>query len=241
MRMILRLCNIDGCSASFPQHYNHLVQAAIYKNISPTFSRFLHERGFVYGKRTFKMFTFSRLLGRHKKENGILRFEGDITLYISSPIDRFVKDFANFLVKRGFFKIGVNIFNIVEVKFPEEPKISREVKIKTLSPITVYSTLLTQDGRRKTYYYSPYEEEFSKLVSENLRKKFYILTKRNIKSNLDVIPLNVRECVVMFKDTIIRGWHGKFIIKGSTSLIKTAYETGLGAKNSEGFGMFEVI
>lgn len=239
--MILRLCNVDRYSASFPQHYNHMVQAAIYKNISPAFSRFLHERGFIYGKRTFKMFTFSRLLGRHKKENGFLIFEGDITLYISSPIDRFVKEFANFIVKRGFFKIGANVLNIVEVKFPEEPKIGKEVKIKTLSPITIYSTLLAQDGRRKTYYYSPYEDEFSKLISENLKKKFYILAKRNIRSNLDITPSNVRECLVMFKDTVIRGWHGSFIIRGPASLIKTAYETGLGAKNSEGFGMFEVI
>jgi len=195
----------------------------------------------VYGKRAFKMFTFSRLLGRHRREGDNLIFEGDITLYLSSPIERFIKEIANTIVKRGFFKIGSSELSVAGLKFPEEPKISREMKIKTLSPITVYSTLFTQNGRKKTYYYTPYEEEFSRLINENLKKKFYLLNKREIKSSMNVTPIKVRECIVMYKNTVVRGWYGVFSIKGSISLMRVAYETGLGTKNPEGFGMFEVI
>jgi CRISPR-associated endoribonuclease Cas6 len=240
MRIILRFCN-NSRLIGIPQHYNHLVQAAIYSSISPSLSHFLHEKGFMYGKRAFKMFTFSRLLGRHRREGDNLIFEGDITLYLSSPIERFIKEIANTIVKRGFFKIGSSELSVAGLKFPEEPKISREMKIRTLSPITVYSTLFTQNGRKKTYYYSPYEEEFSRLINENLKKKFYLLNKRKIKSSIDVTPIKVRECIVMYKDTVIRGWYGVFSIKGSISLMRIAYETGLGTKNPEGFGMFEVI
>jgi len=240
VRIILRFCN-NSNSISIPQHYNHLVQAAIYSSISPSLSRFLHERGFGYGKRTFKMFTFSRLLGKHRRQGGRIVFEGDVTLHISSPVERFIKEITNTIVKRGSFRIGSSELSVAGLKFPEEPKISREMKIKTLSPITVYSTLFTPDGKKKTYYYSPYEEEFSALISKNLMKKFYVLNKREIKSNLHITPERVSECIVMYKDTIVKGWYGVFSIKGPLSLIKLAYETGLGSKNPEGFGMFEVI
>lgn len=239
-RIILRLSNNDRL-IRISQHYNHLVQAAIYSSISPSLSYFLHEKGFTYGKRAFKMFTFSRLFGKYRREGDNLIFEEDITLHLSSPIERFIKEIANTIIKRGFLKIGSSELSVAELKFPEEPKIGREMKIKTLSPITVYSTLFTQNGKKKTYYYSPYEGEFSVLINKNLMKKFYTLNKREIKSSVDVSPLKVRECVVMYKDTVVKGWYGVFSIKGPISLIRLAYETGLGSKNPEGFGMLEVI
>lgn len=241
MRIILKLCDNDRHFISLSQHYNHLIQAAIYRSISPSLSLFLHEKGFTYGKRAFKMFTFSRLLGKHRKEGNSLLFEGGITLHLSSPIERFIRDIANTMVRRGLFKVGTKELSVVELKFPEEPKIGGEIRIKTLSPITMYSTLFTQNGKKKTYYYSPYEKEFSRLVNENLKKKFYVLNNREIKLGVEISPIKVRECAVMYKDTVVRGWHGIFSLKGSISLIKLAYETGLGAKNSQGFGMFEVI
>lgn len=241
MRMILRLCDNDSYLISLPQHYNHLVQAAIYRSISPSLSLFLHEKGFTYGKRAFKMFTFSRLLGKYRGEENNLLFEGEIALHLSSPIERFIREMANTMVRRGLFKIGTKELSIMELKFPEEPKIGSEIKIKTLSPVTIYSTLFTQNGKKKTYYYSPYEKEFSRLLSENLKKKFYVLSRKEIKLGIKISPVKVRESVVMYKDTVVRGWHGIFHLKGSISLIKLAYETGLGAKNSQGFGMFEVI
>jgi CRISPR-associated endoribonuclease Cas6 len=47
-----------------------------------------------------------------------------------------------------------------------------EAEFYTLSPITVYSTLYTAEGKKKTYYFSPYEQEFSQLVSINLARKY---------------------------------------------------------------------
>jgi CRISPR-associated endoribonuclease Cas6 len=39
-----------------------------------------------------------------------------------------------------------------------------------LSPVTMYSTLTKEDKTKKVYYYSPFEEEFNRLIKENLRK-----------------------------------------------------------------------
>jgi len=47
--------------------------------------------------------------------------------------------------------------------------------------------------------------------------------------------------LVIYKGFIIKGWMGKFRLRGNPELIKFSYEAGLGAKNSQGFGMWEIL
>ncbi|OYD14013.1 hypothetical protein CH333_09390 [candidate division WOR-3 bacterium JGI_Cruoil_03_44_89] len=54
----------EGENLLFPIEYNHIVQGFIYRNIDATLASFLHDKGFVSKGRSFKLFTFSRLLGR---------------------------------------------------------------------------------------------------------------------------------------------------------------------------------
>jgi len=242
----MRVCLVFNAAegVTLPIHYNHLVQAMIYKNISDDLADFLHDGGFLLGKRPFKLFTFSRLNGRFiiDRVKGRITYRGDLSLQISSPIERFVADIANSMVKKGSVLLGRNKLTVKEMAFPAGFEARDEkVTIRMLSPLTVYSTLMTLDGRKKTYYYSPYEKEFSKLVSINAKKKHFLLTGRVLKSDIKISPLKVREVIVMYKGNVVKGWMGTFALKGPASLIKTAYEAGLGAKNPQGFGMFEVV
>ena len=242
----MRVCLFFNAAESviLPIHYNHLVQAMIYKNISEDLAGFLHDRGFLVGKRQFKLFTFSRLNGRFTidRAKGRITFHGGLSLQISSPIERFVADIANSMVRRGSVLLGGNMLTVKEMAFPAgfEAK-DGKFTIRMLSPLTVYSTLITSDGRKKTYYYSPYEGEFSELVSANAKKKHFLLTGRVLKSDIKIRPLKVKEVVVIYKGNVVKGWMGTFALKGPASLIKTVYEAGLGAKNPQGFGMFEVV
>lgn len=243
MRMCLTLQNEDGNEIILPITYNHLVQGAIYNSISKSLAKFLHEEGFSFGKRKFKLFTFSRLLGNfilNRKHRSFV-YKGSVKLLISSPVEKFIRDLANTIIKKGFIILGKNKLRVTEMSFPPMPQFENKVRIRTLSPITVYSTLLTADGRKKTYYYSPYEEEFSQLINSNAKKKHFILTGRKLKSNLHINPIRAREVIVMYKETVIKAWAGTFVLEGPKSLIKAVYEAGLGSKNSQGFGMFEVI
>jgi len=85
---------------------------------------------FGYGKRAFKMFTFSRLLGRHRREGDRIIFEEDFTLHISSPIERFIKEITNTVIKRGSFRIGSSELSVAGLKFPEGSKISKEMRME---------------------------------------------------------------------------------------------------------------
>ncbi len=233
----------SGCVV-LPVDYNRLVQAAIYRNISRELADFLHDKGFLFGKRQFKMFTFSRLEGHCKldKDNKRFIYKGDITLHVSSPIEKFVEDLTNTIVTKGFIVLGRRTLKVAELAFPAKPAMKNgKIKIHMLSPLTVYSTLMTPDGKKKTYYFSPYEKEFSVLINSNIKKKHFLLSSKNIKSDIVVKPLRVKEVVVMYKGTLVKGWMGRFSLAGPRALITTAYEAGLGAKNSQGLGMFEVV
>ncbi|MGQ9723630.1 MAG: CRISPR-associated endoribonuclease Cas6 [Candidatus Jordarchaeum sp.] len=226
---------------SLPLHYNHLVQSMIYSNISRELADFLHDKGFIHGKRTFKLFTFSRIIGKPQISNGSIVFEGSVRLYVSSPVERFIRELATTLVQRGNVTLGDTNLLATSVSFSKPPEFKEETYIRTLSPITIYSTLYNSENQKKTYYFSPKELEFSNLLCENAQKKHSILKGERAEGSIEVEPIRVKEVIVLYRGTVIKGWVGKFLLKGSKDLMRTVYETGLGNKNSQGFGMFEVI
>jgi len=89
---------------TLPLDYNYYIQSFIYSfiynNITPSLAEFLHNRGFSFEKRSFKMFTFSKLHGRYRIHNGTISFFPPVELIISSLLDRFVKELANSMLKK---------------------------------------------------------------------------------------------------------------------------------------------
>jgi len=228
-----------------PLDYNYHVQSFLYNNVSPELASFLHDRGFLYGQRSFKMFTFSRLLGKYemRRAENAITFSMPLTLIISSPMDRFVSELANSMLKKGDLKLcGENIF-VEEIAVLQEPEIESRMGIRVMTPLVMYSTLLTPGGRKKTYYYNPLEPEFTELIDRNLRKKheaFYGKEPRARKLSLKPEG-RFSERIIKYRDNIIKGYTGDFTIEGNKKLLKLAYDCGLGSKNSQGFGMFYIL
>lgn len=243
MRIKIILENINDERIKFPVHYNHLLQSFIYQNIGEELAEFLHERGFEYGKRKFKMFVFSRIFSKglkiSKKE---IIFNREIYFFLSSPLEEFISKLAENLFKKSQFEINRNQLTLkgIEVISPLFTK-SKE-KIKMLSPLTCYSTLFKKD-KKKTYYYSPFEKEFKDLIRENLRKKYRAFYKKDFDFDFKIEPINVNkncEKIINYKGTVIKGWLGLYEIESEPEIIKFAYDVGLGSKNSQGFGMFDL-
>ncbi len=241
MRIRITLEKDGAYEFSLTLHYNHLIQGWIYNNISETLSNFLHDRGFAFEKRKFKLFTFSRILGRFRISSELIHFKGPVWFYIGTPIDRFMREFTNGLLRKSTIRLGKELLKVKEMSILNEPSFGHDNEIRMLSPVTVYSTLLTPEGRKKTYYYSPMEREFVEILSDNALKKYQLLHGRVLKGGLQLAPVKVKESIVFYKDTVIKGWMGYFRLSGPKKLIKTVYDAGLGSKNSQGFGMFEVI
>jgi CRISPR-associated endoribonuclease Cas6 len=234
-----------------PVHYNHLVQAMIYKNISEQLADFLHSRGFVYHKRHFKLFTFSRLFGKFRlKKQGhhdsLMEFFSSLYFYVSSSFEEILREFAGRMVSGMAIRLGNQPLYLSSVQVMMPPLFeSGMTTIKTLSPITLRSTLSGQDGTRKTYFYSPLDREFPRLIRENLVKKYIAFTGREPGDDgLDLRPLYFSPeknfHPVRYKDAIIKGYSGIFQLSGGNELKQFAYDAGLGERNSQGFGMFDL-
>lgn len=232
---------------TLPIHYNRIVQGFLYNSISDELAKKLHNEGFAYEKRQFKLFTFSRIIGRYKlqKHDHTIEFSPPFKLFISSPIDRFVQELGNEFLRPESLHLSKNTVSVEQVNIQPMPDFSEEMKIQMLSPVTIYSTLQKADGSSKTYYYSPFESEFSELLEANLKKKASVILDGDEVSgySFSIEPARVRNSdqkILTYKGFVIKCWMGKYKITGSPQLHKIAYDAGLGGKNSQGFGCFAV-
>ncbi len=227
-----------------PIHYNYLVQSAIYNSIDSELAKFLHEKGYIADKRIFKMFSFSLLQGFYHmdKVKKMIEFEGEIKLTVSSPLDEFCQSLVNILLTRGVMRLGTQELEIVRVSARKLLVEKEEVKVKTLSPIVLYSTMLRPDGRKYTVYFQPGDPDYERLLSENLNKKYRALYGMELPTKeVRAKPLGLQRMrIINYKNTIIKGYAGKLLLTGPIPLLQMAVDGGLGGKNSQGFGCVEV-
>jgi len=249
MRLEIKL--ISDKPIILPSSYGAYQQALIYNLLDKFDAEWLHERGFKYEKRNFKLFNYSGILekGIFRPKEKIFVFENNISFYISSPVNWILEQTASNLLKNERVRLENNFLFIDSVAVLKRDKIETEtIKIKAISPIENHTTLLKPDGKKVTYYYSPYEREFSELTNKNLQKKWTALFQQDCLHNIEIKQLftgNKNEKIRLFgtdkSKTVVKGWIGKFELKGNPEFLQFAIDTGLGSRNSQGFGMIEVL
>ncbi len=234
-----------------PVGFNKYLQALIYTHLDKTDANWLHEQGFIFKKRHFRLFVFSSILekGVFDKETKTFTFPQKISFYLASPVDWIIEQVATNLIKTKEVNLGPYKLQVLSIGVIKPEKITTDnIKIKAITPIEVHSTFTKPDGKKITHYYTPYEKEFSELINENLKKKWEVFYKHPCPFELSITPLfegNRNERIVYFgtgkNKTIIKGWKGYFDLKGAPPLLQFALDVGLGNRNSQGFGMIEVI
>jgi len=253
MRLLIELSSSDNNPITIPIHYNHLIQSAIYGALDNDYADFLHDTGFEGGGRRFKLFTFSRLTGayRFNAATGEITYTSPVKLVVSSPVDKFCESLVNGLLAKDSLRIGPATLRLqgVEVDRPvvvtdkASAHIETEIRVKTLSPVVVYSTLLKPEGDKYTCYFQPGESDFSRLAQKNLYKKYQALYGSTpSESEIQIKPLRQPKLqIVKYKGFVIKGYSGILSMRGPASLLQIAVDAGLGAKNSMGFGLLELI
>ncbi|NLW44702.1 MAG: CRISPR-associated endoribonuclease Cas6 [Syntrophomonadaceae bacterium] len=233
---------------TLPIHHNHILQAAVYNLFEEEIlAEYVHKEGFMWGKRRFKFFCFSRLQGVNYVDNKgkTITFDMPVKLVITSPVGFIVRDLAQGLLRKGEVQFGTNRLYVVDIAARDQTVSKNEILVRMLSPLTVYSTV-ERGGRKFTYYYSPFEDRFAQLVEDNLIKKYQVLTGRSHPPPLGcrtyvekITPKDFK--VLIYKGTIIKGWMGIFKLVGDPELLTLALDAGLGAKNSQGLGCCEEV
>mgnify|MGYP001200972964 CR=1 FL=1 len=226
-----------------PIHYNHLAQAMIYNSLDQELATFLHDRGYEAGGRTFKLFTFSRLIGKYRIDQGKIGFDPLVKLMVASPVEQFCQSLLNGLLTKNELELGPALVKVGSVKV-EKPEVTKEsIKLKLLSPAVAYSTLFRGDGSKYTCYYQPGDAEFTRIVAENLRKKYRAIHNSEApEGEVKIKPLGQPKLHVLeYKGNVIKGYSGTLVVSGPPELLQVAVDAGIGSKNSMGFGCVELL
>ncbi|NPA80247.1 MAG: CRISPR-associated endoribonuclease Cas6 [Thermotogae bacterium] len=235
--MQIRLTFDSDAPILLPIHYNEYVQALIYRHLDEELARFLHDHGFTYGKRRFKLFTFSRIFGKYRlrRGEGLIAFTPPVRLYVGFSKEELARSFIRNVAGRKVVLEG-NSLTVAEAMILNH-RIGEYAVLKTLSPITVYRTL-KEKGRRYTRYLSPKDSDFLSLIRANLLKKYELVYGEPYDGDFNLrILKGGREVIIKYKGTIIKAYDATLSLRGSSELLSVALGCGLGAKNSQGFGM----
>ncbi len=222
-----------------PIHYNHILQAFIYNNIDKNLACFMHDEGYMSSGRKFKLFTFSNILKRGILKDKKFNFKKEIDIIIASPIEGFCKSIVNSMFLNNNLILGKNSIKASKIEILDKRIDSEQIEIETISPITVYSTILKENGNKFTHYYRASEGEFEKLIGENLIKKYKAFYGENlsIENDIQIIAKgNIKQSIIYYKNFIVKGETGIFTVKGNKNLLQIGLDAGFGSKNSQGFG-----
>jgi len=245
MRLTLSLSPENEVLA-LPIHYNRLVQGLIYSLLEEEVAGFIHDTGFTRGRRSFRLFTFSRLMGRYAidRAGGNIAFTGDVRLVISSPYAEFVDSLGQVILNSQRLRLGRDYVRLQSVKADEHTVETDEIVVRTLSPITAYSTVERPDGSSFTYYFEPREGEFGRLLGHNLVRKMEAFTGQTFEADdsfrLVALTRPCKLCIVRYAGGVIKGYTGHFHLAGDRRLLQMGLDAGFGAKNSQGFGLCEL-
>ena len=225
---------------TLPINYNSIIQGIIYHSctkIDKEYTKELHDYGINSDDTNkFKLFCFSNLYGTYKIENKKITFSNSIFFEIRSIDPYFIHT-----VYEGMNKYGIKFGDrLVKPNLRLENKVIQEtsIQIKMLSPIIAFKN----NDENKKDYLSPMDNEFIPYLQNNFIRKYntYYNDDPN-EINIEVIDVSHKDkCVTQFKNLYLTGWSGLYYIEGTPENLTFLYNVGLGSKNSQGFGLFDI-
>ena len=240
MQLVLKI-TLDK-PLELPLNYNHIVQSIIYKALSekPDYAEFLHDFGYANGKHRYKMFHFSQLSGDYKLIKQKIIFQSDVSIEIRSLDPMFMELLLDDYNRNGI-TFGETIYRNIHAEIYDYKVQQSEAVIRMKSPVTVHST---NHNTKNSYFYHPFENRFYEEINNNFYRKYEAYYGIIPSSPIQIRKVDGSDCkklVTRYQGTYITAWFGKFQISGRQEYLDFLYQTGLGAKNAQGFGMFDIM
>lgn len=224
-----------------PINYHHILQSIIFKAIekTPEYEKNIHDYGYENGKRIYKLFQFSLLKGKYKIEQKNIIFYETVRFEIRSIDVQMLLALKKYFERNGIC-YGKHMIDKVDVRLEDTTIEKEDILIKMKTPLSVHST---DKLTHKTIFYSPYEKKFTELVKDNFKRKYKAYTGKLPDSDIEIEIIKVSDkdkYVTNYKGFYISGWCGIYRLKGERKYLDFLYQTGLGDRNSQGFGMFDL-
>jgi len=229
-----------GSNVSLPIAYRSIVQGMIYHALQEDsgYSDFVHNCGFIADRRQFKGFTFGPLGGAYHIQGKYICFDKEFSLEIRSIDRRMIEILSCSLATGRTVSLGKNTVEIIGSRVTDYRLLLPQAGIRLISPMTAYVT--EADG--STRFFSPEESGYLRAVEQNARRKWEsFVAAETFDFHIEPIQkAHFRKEATSFKQTYITAWYGEYRIYGMPEAIDLMYQVGLGAKSSQGFGMFDL-
>lgn len=239
MQLIIEVHSVQDIV--LPINYHHIQQSAIFALSGEQYGKNapIHDGGSEYQKRVYKLFTFGAFNGAYSVKNKMIAFHNGFWFEVRSADESMIENIAKNITEHGL-RLGDVSYHDVSVKKMDTHIQADEVKIMMVSPICVHTTL--DNGYTK--YWNPTDEEFYEAVAENFRRKYEAATGEAPESSIKLEMERVTQkdkYFTKYKNIYIEAWKGVYTLSGNAEYLDFLYNCGLGARNSQGFGMFKVI
>jgi CRISPR-associated endoribonuclease Cas6 len=237
---------------TIPINYHHQLQGLLYSLLSRSGGEALHNKSFDFGLRQYKLFTFSSLRGgkvtNTDQGNKSLHFERNAYLDVRSVRPEFCDAMMSGLDSGRTLALFGKPFSVRYVKTSDAHITESRLQIKMLSPLTLHKT----DDNGYADYLNPLDTLFAEEMNRNFARKFYAFSGQMPSADISIraqsigakdkyLTLYKKAAKPEEKDLYITGWRGEYELSGRPEHLTFLYYCGLGARNSDGFGMFEPI
>jgi CRISPR-associated endoribonuclease Cas6 len=236
---------------ALPLSYQYELSAYIYHILAKgceKYATWLHQNGFETEGKQFRLFAFSPLMVPNisidKEHSRLLLLSESAELQISFLPERSTEEFVKGVFAEQQFTLGDRQskvqFGVQSIEMMPQPLFTGELMGEMLSPLC----LATKTDEGKIHYYSAAEPEAGQAIISNLIHKYTAFygtpytgdtafeweTLTEPRSKLITIKADTPQ------QTKVKGSLCRFRLKADNELLRIGYETGLGEKNSQGFG-----
>jgi CRISPR-associated endoribonuclease Cas6 len=231
-----------------PFNYQYPMSCWIYNLIRQSdnqFSDFIHNIGYKFENKHFKMFSFSNLydFGYDVTKFG-LKVKSDTAVFkIGFLSNEIALNVIQGLFNQQQLRLGQTYFKIKNVELLN-PKIETEtIKLRTKSPLVI-----------KNYnqiYLKPNDEDYETIFENNLKRKYAIAIQKNwlpkteLNQSLSIRLLSRRPkkqgIKIKYEKNQVIGYQYNFELTAPKVLIQTGLLAGFGSGNAQGFGFCEIM
>lgn len=232
---------------NLPLSYHHILQGLIYNMLGadPMFSDFLHNAGYTDSEsHNYKLFVFSSLMGKYKIKGDRIIFPYRISFELRSPSEDLRQVLLNAVTQKQIFYLNRQEVELTDVQFSDHLILTDLVRIQMLSPITLHYGFRDENGISKTKYISPMDKSFGYYLNKNFGHKYEAAFGKLPEEPIQIAPESwsgYKKYVTCFNtQTMITAWNGYCTLQGRPDYLNFVYDTGIGDRNSQGFGMFAI-
>lgn len=194
----------------------------------------IHDRSYP-DKKSFKFFCFSDIIGRYQNNGEKLIYKSTITWELRSADDRVINAAEQYVSANSAVKIGNQLCRIISYEMREKHFCTDTLTVRMNTPIVVYHTEASGFVR----YFHPYEQAFCDAVINNIKNKYEMFYDKPLPGDVAFINKKLSDkdkCITHYEKSVITAWYGEYQITASPEILDFIWHTGLGGKNSMGFG-----